>query len=481
MANQTPDYPLILDCITEGVFTVDAEFRITYLNAAAESITGIDRDQAIGHKCHEVLRATICQSGCALRRSVDTGKPQNNVQATILNADMESIPLCVSTSALRGRDGELLGGVETFRDISEIETLRSELSGRRVFGDIIGASPAMQEIFQIVPDIAKTSASVLIEGASGTGKELVAQAIHDLSPRSDSAFIGVNCAALPDTLLESELFGYVRGAFTDAHHDKPGCFQAAHGGTLFLDEIGDISPAMQVKLLRVLQNGEFQPLGGTRTKHVDVRVIAATNRDLKQMVAAGEFREDLYYRLRVIPIVIPPLAERREDIIPLVEHYVARLAARTGKPISEVTASALAALYDYTFPGNVRELINILERAFVMCHGDRIDLAHIPAEVTAPAPYPLPATSTEPLLRGGHSGGKPGPSRRLGHLKPSERRLLRTHPEAGAATMAAISRPEVRFLVEALEANDWNRSATALALGIARSTLWRRMKEYELL
>ncbi len=461
-------YPLILDSISEGVFTVDAEFRITSFNAEAEAITGFSREQALGHKCYEVLRASICQRGCAVRKSLETGEPQRNVRVTVLNPEMETIPICVSSAVLRDREGRMIGGVEVFRDISEVEALRSELSGRRGFGDMIGVSAAMREIFRLIPDVAPTDAPVLINGASGTGKELVAQAIHDQSARSEGPFICVNCGALPDTLLESELFGYVRGAFTGARGSKPGRFQQADGGTLFLDEVGELSPAFQVKLLRALQEGEVQPLGGTETVRVDVRIIAATNRDLRQLLEEEKLREDLYYRLCVIPIQIPPLRERREDIIPLVEHYLSRLAARTGKEIREISPDALTALYDYDYPGNVRELTNILERAFVLCHEEQIDLIHLPPEV-------------------GSSEGQL-PVERPSRLKPSEHRLL-SSPVSEAGGESGVSdrsnrrgpnRPEVQRLLDVLDAHGWRRDETARALGISRSTLWRRMKEYGL-
>lgn len=464
-------YRLILDSVNEGVFTVDAEFRLTSLNAEAERITGMRREDAVGRHCFDVLRGSVCQSGCPLRRSIETGEPQTNIQVTMLNVEMESIPICVSTAVMRDDAGELVGGVEVFRDISEIETLRRELSGRRSFGDIIGVSPAMLEIFQLIPDVAASEAPVLIQGASGTGKELVARAIHDQSPRREEAFIGVNCGALPDSLLESELFGYVRGAFTDARRNKPGRFAQADGGTLFLDEVGDLSPAFQVKLLRVLQEGEIQPLGSTETRRVDVRVLSATNRDLTQLIEEGSFREDLFYRLCVMPIQILPLKERREDIIPLVEHFVAQLVARTGKPIGRISAAALNALFEYDFPGNVRELINILERAFVVCHGEQIEIGHLPPAITAPqdaAPSPLDTAGAQ--------------------LKPSEHLAIaqatrRGHaPRSGGMTGGGeAASPEVRSLVEVLNAHGWSRSETARAIGISRSTLWRRMKQYGLI
>lgn len=484
MAEITHDelYPLILDGITEGVFTVDADFRLTFMNAAAEAITGIDRDKSIGQKCYSVLRGSICQSGCPLRKSIETGEAQRDIKVEILNAAMETVPISVSTAALRDRHGQMLGGVEIFRDLTELETLRSELKGRLVFHDMVGTSPAMKEIFRLLPDVAETDASVTIEGESGTGKELIAQAIHDLSPRNGHEFVRVNCGALPDTLLESELFGHVKGAFTDARRDKLGRFQLAHEGTLFLDEVGDLSSAFQVKLLRALQEGEVTPLGSTETLRVDVRVLSATNRDLALLVREGSFREDLFYRLRVMPIFVPPLRERREDIVPLIEHIVPRLAARTGKRIGSVEPEALSALHDYNYPGNVRELINILERAFVLCRSDSIARSHLPEEVLRSSP---PFSSAR-----GHT------------LKPSERRVTAylapnsTDPSTPTSQQVTADAPseiapadtppiddeprEIRRLRQALDAHRWHRSATAEALGISRSTLWRLMKQYGL-
>ena len=339
---------------------------------------------------------------------------------------------------------------------------------------------------------------MLIQGASGTGKELVAQAIHDQSMRLEGPFVRVNCGALPDTLLESELFGHVKGAFTDARRDRPGRFQQAHGGTLFLDEVGDLSPAFQVKLLRALQGGEVQPLGGTETLRVDVRVVSATNHDLGTLIRSGSFREDLYYRLCVVPIQIPPLKDRREDIIPLVEHYIARFATRTGKPIQGVTPAALHSLVDHDYPGNVRELINIIERAFVLCHGRRIDIDHLPPALRSPATAgPEQGDGhSGPMAGDGHSGPMAGDwplpaafaEALPRNLKPSERKAISlvagtsgAEASAGLPAGPARDRPEVRALIELLNAHGWNRAATARALGVSRGTLWRRMKEYALI
>jgi len=453
-------HSLIFDSIREGVFTVDKDFRVTSFNAEAERITGFSRREAVGRKCYEVFRASICQQGCALRETLESGRPLRDVRVDVLNAAMRSVPITVSTAVLR-TGGRLLGGVEIFRDISDIESLRAELTGQGTFENIVGASPPMQELFRLLPDVAASDAPVLLLGPSGTGKELVASAIHRLSPRREQPFLRVNCGALPDTLLESELFGYQRGAFTDARRDKPGHFVLAHGGTILLDEIGDITPAFQLKLLRVLQEGEVQPLGGTRPVKVDVRVLAATNRDLASLVAGGKFREDLYYRLRVVPITLAPLRDRRGDIPLLVEHFVRLQALKTGKPIREVSGPAMAALCAYDFPGNVRELQNLIERAFVLCHGKRIEVSHLPPET-------LPIPDREP------SDVVALASRR----RPSERALLQVTPSAARAP--ATADPVGRKLREALAAHGWNRTATARSLGIARNTLWRRMCEHGL-
>ena len=448
-------YPLILDALNEGVLTVDPELRVTSLNRAGADILGVEPEDAVGRRCYEVFRSDRCQEGCAVKRTLATGEPLRDQRMEILDADMEPVPVAVATAALRGEDGTLMGAVEVFSDLREVEALRRELSGTRTLGDLVGASPAMRELFRLIPVVADSDATVLVEGPSGTGKELVARALHEHSPRAGGPFVTLNCGALPDTLLESELFGHRRGAFTDAREDREGLLDRAAGGTLFLDEIGDTSPAFQVKLLRVLQEGEYRPLGSTETRKADARVVAATHRDLAAMVEAGSFRQDLYYRLRVIPLRIPALAERREDIAPLVERLMERLRARTGKAIEAVSEPALRVLVEHDYPGNVRELENLLERAFVLCRGRTIERRHLPPE----------------LLGGAAAAGGKG-------LRPSERAILAAETPAGDARRRS---PEARKLVEVLEAHNWNRTATALALGIGRNTLWRRMREYGLL
>ena len=453
-------HALIFDSIHEGVFTVDHDFRITSFNLEAERITGVSRREAVGKKCYEVFRASICQNGCALKETLSTGRPLRDVRIDVLNASMMPVPLLVSTAALR-RGDRLEGGVEIFRDVSDLESLRKELKGKTSFEDIVGASPVMQQIFQLLPDVAASEAPVLIEGPSGTGKELVASAIHSLSARRNKPFVRVNCGALPDNLLESELFGYVRGAFTDARTDKPGHFALAHGGTILLDEIGDVTAAFQLKLLRVLQEGEIQPLGSRKPVKVDVRVLAATNRNLARMASEGKFRQDLYYRIRVVPVVLPPLKDRTEDVPLLVEHFIRRLALKTGKNVRAISPKAMAVLCDYDYPGNVRELQNILERIFVLCHGPRIDVKDLPEEILGHKMRAMKAEAGAQARR-----------------KPSERRLLKS-ATAGSGQRSTDD-PVVQGLLEALSANGWDRTKTAQSLGIGRNTLWRRMKEHGL-
>ncbi|MGB9606711.1 MAG: sigma-54 interaction domain-containing protein, partial [Bryobacteraceae bacterium] len=353
----------------------------TSFNRAAERITGVPREEALGRPCWEVFHSNRCEEGCALRRTMRTGKPVINATAEIVNAAGERIPIRVSTNLLTDEQGHVTGGVETFQDLRPLEELRRVLEGRYRFEDMVGRSEPMMRLFALLPQIAASRATVLLEGASGTGKELFARAIHNLSPRRRRPFIAVNCGALPDTLLESELFGYKAGAFTDARRDKPGRFALADGGTLFLDEVGDVSPAMQARLLRVLQEREIEPLGATAPLKVDVRVIAATNKDLAELVREGKFREDLYYRIRVVHLRIPPLRERREDIPLLVEHIMGKLNRLHGRAIVGVSDQVMARLMEYDYPGNVRELENILEHAFVLCRGERIELEHLPPEL----------------------------------------------------------------------------------------------------
>jgi PAS domain S-box-containing protein len=388
---------IILESIADGAFTIDTQWRVTSFNLAAEEITGIPREEAIGRPCCEVFRANVCETDCVLRKTFQTDQPIINKPVYVVRADGKKIPIQVSTAILRDGNGQPVGGVETFRDLSTVEELRKALRNDYSFEDMVSQSEGMHRIFALLPQIAESGSTVLVEGESGTGKELVARAIHRLSPVGNGPFVAVNCAALPDTLLESELFGYKAGAFTDAKKDKPGRFAQATGGTLFLDEIGDVSPATQGKLLRVLQEKTFEPLGSVHSEKAEVRLVAATNKDLRREVEEGRFREDLFYRVHVMRLNLPPLRERKEDIPVLVDHFLDRLQRIKGKRVEGVSQEALAMLIHHPWPGNVRELENVLEVAYVLCPpGESIRPEHVRDNlVSGRVPWPaltLPLT-----------------------------------------------------------------------------------------
>jgi PAS domain S-box-containing protein len=431
----------ILDSINEGVFTVNDAWEITYFNHAAERITGVPITEAMGQPCCDVFRASICENACALRETVKTGKPIVNVTTSIVDQNGERIPIRISTALLKDKSNRVIGGVETFQDLSQIEVLQKQLTARYTYDDIIGRSKAMTDLFQIFPQIAETSSAVLIEGRSGTGKELVARAIHNTSPRKHKPFVAINCGAIPDTLLESELFGYKAGAFTDAKKDKPGKFVLANGGTLFLDEIGDVSMAMQVRLLRALQDQFIEPLGSVKPEKVDVRIMAATNKELKKLVQRDKFREDLFYRICVIHLTLPPLKDRREDIPLLINHFISKHNHLQKKNIESVSPEVMECLLSYDYPGNIRELENILEQAFVLCRGTVIQLNHLRQEIQGD-------NKQEQDIK-----GKPRT------LKNMERALIH----------------------EALQRHRGNRKQAAHELGIDTSTLYRKIKQLGIL
>jgi PAS domain S-box-containing protein len=422
---------LIFNSISEGVFTVDRDCVITAFNKSAERITGFSRAEALGKHCFDIFRTSVCHGQCALKDTLESQSAVQNARVTILTRDGREVPIQVTTTMLRDDHGDPVGAVEFFRDMSEVEYLRKRLEQKCTLQDIVSVNARMRELIALLPDIAGSDCNVLVQGPSGCGKELFAQVIHNLSPRRYGPYIRINCAALPATLLESELFGYEKGAFTDAKRDKPGQFALAAGGTLLLDEISEMDVALQVKLLRVLNNGEYQPLGSTRTFHTDARIIAATNADLEQAIAEGKFRQDLYYRINVVNIAIPPLCERPEDVPLLVEHFLAAFRKKSNKPIERVTPEALAMLRRHPLPGNVRELENAIEHAFVLCHGTEITPEHLPSHITSPG-----------LVQ-----------RDKGRL-PDERDTI----------------------LETLRRYRGNHSKAATELGMHRSTLWRKIK-----
>ena len=433
---------LIFENIPHGIFTVDADGRITSFNREAEKLTGWRRSEVEGRFCREVLRSDHCAASCFLRNSIRQGSTYRDREVEIIRRDGDRLRVSVSTAAVYDRTGRILGGVEMFRDLTVEITLRRELEAGYTCDDIISKSAAMKGVRELLPLVAKSESTVLIEGEPGTGKELVARAIHNLGPRSDGPFVAVNCGALPDTLVESELFGHVKGAFTDARSDRQGRFAAAEGGTLLLDEIGDVSSAVQVKLLRALQQREYEPLGSSSPIRADVRFLAATNRDLSLEVASGRFRQDLYFRLNVVRISLPPLRSRWEDIPLLVNHFITRFNAIQGRRISGVSECAMTTLMGYAFPGNVRELENAIEHAFVVCAGRTIQSEDLPTHIR---------------------GGDIATTERAPSPKP--------RPLASA---------EAAAIREVLERHNGNRTRAAKELGISRNTLWRKMKKHDI-
>jgi len=431
---------IILESISDGVFTVDHNWRITSFNRAAEEITGTQRSEAIGRFCWEVFRSNMCEGDCALKRTMKEGKSFVSSFTYIINSKQQRVPIGVSTSPLKNENGEILGGVETFRDHTLVEELRRELSSSIEVGEMVTRSSSMEKILRILPQIAESDSTVLIEGETGTGKELMARSLHNLSWRKDEPFVAINCGALPDTLLESELFGYKAGAFTNADKDKPGLFEAAGKGTVLLDEIGDTSSAFQVRLLRLLEEKEYQPLGSVEKFTTDTRIIAATNRDLEKMVEEGTFRRDLFYRINIIRLVLPPLRDRKEDLPLLIERFIKKMNHIKGRSVTDISKDAMSNLLRHEYPGNIRELENIIEHGFVLCHEGEIDVAHLPSYLLQINDTPVSGTTIEESLR----------------------------------------TTEEESILSALKRNQFNRLAAARELGIHKSTLFRKIKKYSI-
>ena len=433
----------ILESISDGVFSVDHDWKISSFNRAAEKITGVKRSDALGRYCSEVFRSSLCGEQCALRETLRTGKPIIDKSCYFINSKGKKIPVSLSTAVLKDHLGNIMGGAETFRDIYEIEKLKKQLSKQQKSSLLISHSQAMKPVNAMVDAVATTSATVLITGETGTGKEVTAKALHQLSENNKQPFIGVNCAALPENLLESTLFGHVKGAFTGATDNKQGYFARAANGTLFLDEIGDISPALQVRLLRVLQENEFEPVGAQKTQKTNARIITATNKDLLELVSQGKFREDLYYRLNVIKITLPRLAERFEDIPFLVEIFIARFNQLHNRSIQGISSEALLKLQSYAWPGNIRELENSIERACVLSQDSYLQIDCF----TFVTPEKTPIKQVEIETQGN---------------------LVNNRDES-----------EKLMIIKALEANH-SKIATAKALGIHKTTLFRKMKKYKI-
>jgi PAS domain S-box-containing protein len=425
----------ILGSIADGLFTVDHEWRITSFNRAAERMTGWRESEVLGKFCSQVLKTDRCREGCPLASTLERQQNLFDYEVTIQDRDDEPKKVSINTAVLNNREGAPIGGVVSFRDTSLLKKLQDDLHATAQFEGMVGKHKKMLEIYELIAEVAGSDATVLIMGESGTGKELVANALVRRSPRHGKPLVKVNCSVFPETLLESELFGHVKGAFTDARQDRVGRFELANGGTIFLDEVGEMSPNAQLKLLRVLETEEFERVGSSSLVKVDVRVIAATNQNLPRLVQEKRFREDLYYRLNVIPIVLPPLRERRTDLPLLVDHFLAKYRLLTGKPISQLSDAAMDLLMRYDYPGNVRELENAIEHAFARTTGNMITEQKLPLAI--------------------RENGE-------------ERHAPVKCPDNG--------NDECKRILQALEQAHWSRNRAAQLLGISRITLWRRMK-----
>ena len=441
----------VVNTIQDGVMIVTPDGRIVSVNQALVDMTGYSREELIGAPC-SILGCSTCELArgipqCHFCVMFEKGELRRQ-RCALVRKDGGRVHVVKNASVLKDADGTVIGAVETMTDISDlvdrdaqIETFRRELSGEDTFHGIVGRSAPMQQVFDLVDGAAATDAPVIIYGESGTGKELVAKAIHEAGPRRDKPFIKVNCAALNESLLESELFGHVRGAFTGAHKDRAGRFESAGDGDIFLDEIGDLPPATQVKLLRVLEEKVIERVGDHQPIAVRARVITATNRDLPALVATGEFRQDLYYRINVIPIRLPALRDRREDIPLLASHFFRRISMKSGKNVQGISREAMDLLLRHSWPGNVRELRSTFEYAMVACKTDMIGPRDLPADLFSPQP--------SVCLPGEVSG------RSLDEIK--KERLRKALEEAGG-----------------------NRSEAARILGISRTSVWSQMKRYGL-
>ncbi len=425
----------LFDSVPVGVFAVDGELRVIAANEAALKALDLPRHRVLGKRCCHVFRGTGCGDGCPLRQSMDSGEPIMNLRTRIKDSLGRPVPISLSTSVLKDQDGSAVGGVATFFDLNRGKNPEKALDSHRPFQEIVTGDPGMRQLFEVLPTISRSDSSVLVAGETGTGKNLLAKTIHKLSARVDHPFVTVNCAALPESLLESELFGYRAGAFTGAVRDKPGRFAAAQGGTLFLDEIGDIPLDMQVKLLRVLQEKVYEPLGDQRPHSCDVRFITATHRNLEEMVEQGTFRRDLYYRINVLNLEIPPLRNRKGDIPLLVHRFLEKFSRSGRKYVTGVTSAALEVLMKHNYPSNVRELENVVEHAWVMCKDHVIGVDHLP------------------------------------------RNLLLMNGAEGSSHRVGLPQVEGAFILQALERNGWHRENTARELGLHRTTLQRKIKK----
>lgn len=444
-----PEFRRVLDCSADGAVAVSLDKTILYINERARKILGYAAGESLQTQCDKTLHSTECGHACLFNRALATGEDVSRVDAWYRTKNGHQVYAQTHLVLLHDERGVPSVGLHLFSEVSRILHLKSEeLDSRFIFEGILGRNEAMREVFESIRLVAATGSSVLVTGESGTGKELVASAIHNLSSRRRKPFVRLNCAALNEGILESELFGHVRGAFTGAVGDKKGRFEMANGGTLFLDEIGEIPPSTQVKLLRVLQEGEFERVGSSQTLKSDVRVIAATNRDLRESMEQGRFRQDLFYRLNVFRIHLPPLRDRKDDIPLLVDHFLKKVTQKVpGKDLHGIEAPALSLLMNYAFPGNIRELENLIEHAAIRCQEGILRAFDLPLSPLGTAPGPAARTAVPGTL---HQIRSP---------------------------MENLERDAI---VKALQECAWRVGRSAERLGVSRVTLWRKMKEYDI-
>ncbi len=442
LMNQKNKLDAIFNSNIEGTFTIDNDWTVTSFNISAENITGYKKNEAIGKKCWEIFNSSICRNGCHMEQTMQKGKPMIGNELEILQKGGQRVPIRVNSNILINNRNEKMGAVETFIDISEIKNLSAHLREFFKYENIVGRNKEIKQIISVLESVSQTDSSVLITGESGTGKELAARAIHLNSSRKTAPFIAVNCSAFVESLIESELFGHEKGAFTGAIKTKIGKFELAKGGTLFLDEIGDLSNAVQTKFLRVLETHEFERVGGNKTIKLDARIIAATNKNLSEEMSTGRFREDLYYRINVINIHLPPLRERMDDFPLLVNHFIEKFNNKFKKDIKQFSSGAYDILMDYDWPGNIRELENVIEHCFVLCGGEIIQVDCLP--------------------------------KRLREQKS------KTNTPDKKVSKNGFQDAERELIISVLEKNNWNRTKASAELEINPSTLWRKMKKLEI-
>jgi PAS domain S-box-containing protein len=426
----------LFNSVSDGVVAVDNDLKVAAINRAALEMLGFQLHEALGRSVADVFSVEENRGQCVIRETIRSGRALIDREVLVSDRQGRHVPVLLTTSLVRGPKGEILGGAATFRNLAKVRQLAEAAGRARPFGEIVTGDPEMRRLFGTLPTIARADSSVLVLGETGTGKGLLVRALHDLSPRRQGPLVTVNCAALPETLLEAELFGVRAGAYTGATQDRQGRLEAADGGTLFLDEIGDIPPGVQVKLLRVLQEKVYERVGDVRPRVCDVRFVTATHRDLESLVETGAFRRDLYYRINVLSVEIPPLRDRKGDIPLLAQRFLDRLTAERGKTVSGVSSRVLEILTAHDYPGNIRELENIVEHGWVMCDSEIVEPVHLPRELV---PQP-------------------------------------DHPLGKEARAGGLPRLEAEYLRQVLRRHHGNRQAAARELGIHRTTLQRRIK-----